>query len=70
MNLLAGLNMQEIAMVAGRRMVLPGSAEPQWLQLAIEHERAIAEIRAERRAMRPGRPVRIVRRLRTVLARS
>lgn len=70
MNQFLPLNMDEIAMVTNKRIVLPGGQEPQWLKFAAEHERVIREIEAERKALRPAPPVRMVRKLRTVLARS
>jgi len=51
------------------RIILPGAPEPEWLLRAVEHERVLAQLRAERRELRDARlPRRIVSRLRTALA--
>ncbi len=62
------LRYEDDVRASGRRIVLHGQPDPDWLRFGVMREQALAEMRAERRQARDaGLPRRLVSRLRMAL---
>lgn len=61
--------LEDVALMRGRRVVLPGEREPEWLRRADATRRALVQLRADRRANRTQARTRVAGRLRFVFAR-
>lgn len=61
--------LEDVALMRGQRVVLPGEPEPEWLRRAAANRRALVQLRADRRANRTQARARIAGRLRFVFAR-